>query len=371
MRKPVVDKSNQTIVIATGGSGGHLFPAIAVAEILRNDGYSEILFLGSFGIGLEKLEQKGFACHNLAARGLSFKNPIIAISSIISIMRAAVSSLFLLRKIKPQTVIGFGGYGAFPVVAAAIFLKYPTMIHEQNVLPGRANHLLANFVNKIAISFKQSEHYFNISKTVLTGCPSHITKKEVLRSETLKRFQLQDNKFTIFVFGGSQGSHRVNEIFLETAKILKQEIDFQVIHACGKKDYPQLKIEYEKSGINVALFDFLDKIDEAYAVSDLVISRAGAGTVTELAMCERPALLIPYPYAQAHQKENAAVLSAIKAAAIIDENDLSAEKLKEEIFKIKNAGILSKEVRQKLQTIYFPDAAKRIAREIVKLINEI
>jgi len=223
-------------VIATGGTGGHLFPSIQVAQELNRQGH-DIVFLGSFKRTNEQMQKTGFPYEDLNAKGLVLALRRETFSSLIAMVKATSKAFRSLKKIKPDVVLGFGGYGAFPVVFSAVLLKYPTLIHEQNVIPGRANAFLSKFVKRIAISFAKSIKYFNPKKTVLTGCPCHFPKENMNRTEILKGFHLDQGKTTIFIFGGSQGSQRINGVFLETVKSLRKRLDFQVIHVSGKQDY--------------------------------------------------------------------------------------------------------------------------------------
>ena len=357
------------IIFATGGTGGHLFPALKVAQELKDRGH-EIFFLGSFDKDASRMKKSGFTFQDLHARGLTLTNGKDFIQSVILILKASFTSWRLLKVMGPQVVIGFGGYGAFPVVLSAILLGYPTMIHEQNVVPGKANALLAKFVKKIAISFQKSSRYFEARKTILTGCPCNIGRGKVDqldKRDILKNFHLKENKTTIMVLGGSQGSHRINEEFMRAAEGLKEQLDFQAIHISGKSDYPQLQTFYSKLGIPFALFEFLEEIDCAYRIAHLVISRAGAVTVTEIALFHVPAILIPYPYAQGHQKANALILSEANVATLIEEKDLSAERLKNEILNLLNHQWESQTIEPRIKEICIPDAAQRLAHEVVTL----
>jgi len=347
-------------VIATGGTGGHLFPALRVAQELKREGH-DILFLGSFSRGREQMQNSGFAFEDLGAKGLTSAQ---AFGSIVAMIKATCKALRLLRRFQPDTVLGFGGYGAFPVVLSAVLLRYPSLIHEQNVVPGRANAFLARAVKKVAISFGKSAQYFNPKKTVLTGCPCHFPKENADRAAILKEFQLEEGKTTILVFGGSQGSRRINEVFMGAVKMLKEKLDFQVIHASGPQDYPELQNQYNQLGIPFALFEFLDKMEEAYHIADLVVSRSGAGTVSEIASFQLPAIFIPYPFAQGHQKENAAVLCEAKIAHLIEDKDFSAPKLTETISMVLEQ---QRGGGSDLKDICFPDAAQRLAQEALRL----
>ncbi|HQP10404.1 MAG TPA: UDP-N-acetylglucosamine--N-acetylmuramyl-(pentapeptide) pyrophosphoryl-undecaprenol N-acetylglucosamine transferase, partial [Candidatus Omnitrophota bacterium] len=254
--------------------------------------------------------------------------------------------------------------GAFPAVASAILLRYLAMIHEQNAVPGRANKILAKFVKKIAISFPAAARYFNEHKTVLTGCPCRLSQRPMDRAAIVRAFGLKDNKTTIFVFGGSQGSHSINEAFAACVPSLREILDFQAIHVSGKDDYLSLKDRYNEFGIPFALFDFLDKMEEAYHIADVVISRSGAATVSELAHFRLPSILIPYPHAQGHQRENASVLCQAGLAQMIEERDVTVSKMSEAILRILKDG---KNINRKFDQICFPDAAQRLAREVTGL----
>ncbi len=353
------------IILATGGTGGHLFPALETAKVLREEGH-EIYFLGSFGLGTDPIERNGFAFRDLNARGLNSWKLNHLVSFAVRMLRATVRSLGYLRKQRPERVVGFGGYGAFPVLLAALILRYPTLIHEQNVVPGRANKVLARFVGKVAVSFERSARYFDGRKTVLTGCPTRLLKKDFNKNELFKDFDLREGKTTILVFGGSQGSHRINEEFLKTARFLKKDLDFQVIHIAGRRDSLSLRGEYLKLDIPFALFDFFERMEQAYAVADLVISRAGASTVTEIAMFDKPALLIPYPYAKGHQRQNALALAQTQFAKVIEEKDLNPQRMKEEILSLLK-DCADQQRNSQNESIYVPDAARRLASQILNL----
>ncbi|MCK5012395.1 MAG: undecaprenyldiphospho-muramoylpentapeptide beta-N-acetylglucosaminyltransferase [Candidatus Omnitrophica bacterium] len=349
-------------VIATGGTGGHLFPALRVANELKRRG-NDILFFGSFTRGREQIQKSGFIFEEIGAKGfvaVSFKGKVI---SVICMIKAVFKSFRSLRKFKPDAVLGFGGYGAFPVVLSAYFLRYPALIHEQNVVPGRANAILAKLVKRIAISFQKSSQYFNPKKTILTGCPCHLPKNDAKKAVILNEFQLKEGRHTVLVFGGSQGSQRINEVFIETARNLKEKLDFQVIHISGQQDYQKLLDQYNLLGIPFALFEFLDKMEDAYHISDLVISRAGAVTVSEIAGFQLPAIFVPYPYAHGHQKENASVLCDKGAAELIEDKDLSASRLSETILTMLD----NQDAGRTLRGVCFPDAVERLVKEALCL----
>lgn len=354
------------ILIATGGSGGHIFPALHVASELKNDGHT-ICFAGAFGTARERIQDNGYTIHELDCKGLSTESlkSVLIFSSFM--LKSIFRSFRIIRQIRPDVVLGFGGYGAFPVIFTAALLRYPTMIHEQNVLPGRANAILKYMVKRIAISFKKSTGHFNPKRTVLTGCPCCKVPERFDKEQVLTEFGLNENKFTILVLGGSQGSRRINSVFLETLPSLKGSLDFQVIHVAGEKDYKELDKSYRQGNIPYRLFSFLEEIDKAYGVADLVITRAGAVTITEIAAFSLPAILIPYPYAGGHQKENASLLVETQISRMIEERDLSPENLKNLILSFKQQHRNHQDIERTSEGIYYPDAARHLAHEVVGL----
>ena len=213
------------ILIAAGGSGGHVFPALSVAQELRKNNH-EILFITTRGVAMEKIIQKGFKSAIISARGVSLKTPLAFFIALSCMIKAFIESLTVILCFRPQRVVGFGGYGAFPALFAAALLRYPTLIHEQNVVPGRANHILASIVSKVAISFKESREYFSTHKTVFAGCPCRTKSTHSSNEEIFKKFHFDNSQRTILVLGGSQGSHKINEEFLKTANLLKNEMAF-------------------------------------------------------------------------------------------------------------------------------------------------
>lgn len=354
------------IMLATGGSGGHIFPALQAAEQLNKMGH-EVVFVGKFGVGLGQIEANHYPFVLLSAKGLVSRPFRRCLESMVCMLKAIVESFGALKKFRPDAVCGFGGYASFPVVLSALLLRYPTVIHEQNVVPGRANKFLSKFVGKIAVTFQETFLYLNPSKTVLTGCPCHAQIKPSTKEQLCAQFQLDPYKVTMLVLGGSQGSHRINSEFIKTARLLQARLDFQVIHLCGKNDYSFLKEQYQETGIRFRLFDFLDDPGAAYQMADVVVSRSGAVTVLEIAKFQAPAILIPYPLAGGHQRENAKILCRRGAALMIEEKDLTAKTLETALVEILTKRPSKEELKRNMESLVIPDAALRIAQEIVQL----
>jgi UDP-N-acetylglucosamine--N-acetylmuramyl-(pentapeptide) pyrophosphoryl-undecaprenol N-acetylglucosamine transferase len=244
-----------------------------------------------------------------------------------------LESIVILLSFKPDIVVGFGSLVSVPMVMLAWLLRIKTLIHEQNVIPGRANRFLARFNDKIAVSFAETEGYLKKykRKVVLTGNPIRRELLQIDKNKALNFFGFSNNKFTILIVGGSLGSHRINLGFLETISRISDKFRLQVIHLTGPHDYDLLKRSYKDLNIQVQLFKFFDSMQYAYSAADLIISRAGASTVAEIISFRLPAIIIPYPFAYRHQLTNAKVLENKGCAIIIKDNDLNGDILMKNI----------------------------------------
>ena len=354
------------ILIATGGSGGHIFPALVTAKELKARKHT-VVFAGALGRNGVKITEAGFQFFEIDSKGFSNKSLKTILSFISAQMTSLSQSFQALKKLKPDVVIGYGGYGAFPVVLAAVLRGYPTMIHEQNVVPGKANKVLSSLVKRIAVSFSDAVKNFPANKTVFTGGPCRPLKTEIDRNAILQQFGLQSGRSTILVLGGSQGSHRINTEFLSIIPDLKNKVFCQVVHLTGEKDFAECKAKYAGLGIPTCVLSFSDDIEKIYGITDVVISRAGAMTVTELAAYALPSILIPYPYAGGHQSANAAVLAQRKGSRLIEEKDLTPEILQEGILKMLSEKMSKEELSRSYEGIYHPDAGVKLADEVEKL----
>ncbi|MBL8013193.1 MAG: undecaprenyldiphospho-muramoylpentapeptide beta-N-acetylglucosaminyltransferase [Candidatus Omnitrophica bacterium] len=308
------------IVLATGGSGGHIFPAIKTAEYLSRQGH-QVYFAGALLSVEDRLKNLGYGCLILDVEGF---RPGTALRFAYKMIAAFSRCRQWIRSIQPDVVVGFGSYSSFPMIFSANTMGIRTVLHEQNVIPGKANRAAARFVKTIAVSFEETKTYFPKHKTVWTGCPCNSQRPQKSRSELLKAFGLRDNFKTILVLGGSQGSHYLNEVFFDSICRLQ---GVQVIHMTGKSDQPAYQKKYESITSPSLVCAFIEDIECAYAVADLVIARAGAATVFELASFKIPSILVPYPYAHGHQRANARVLEKAGHSVVIEQADLNVEKL--------------------------------------------
>jgi UDP-N-acetylglucosamine--N-acetylmuramyl-(pentapeptide) pyrophosphoryl-undecaprenol N-acetylglucosamine transferase len=348
------------IIIATGASGGHIFPALSLADELRDN--FEIVFVCDKGKSRESISQKGYKAVAISAVKPGPARNIFFF--LWRLFKSFVESIRIIRDFKPDVVAGFGSYVSFAVVLAAKSKKIPTIIHEQNVIPGKANRILSGIVDKIAVSFAEGRKYFPESKVVLTGCPLRRDLLGIDEKLARERFNFVADKFTILVSGGSQGSHHLNLEFIKAISGIEDKRDLQVIHLTGSFDYDLVKSEYGRMGIAHCVFAFLEEMGYAYKIADLVISRAGASAITEIVFFRKAAILVPYPFAEAHQIQNAKILTDKGGALLIEDSDLSAEILRENILELKNNRELLNQMAMKNNGLAGIDAAKNLADEV-------
>ncbi|MFA6142589.1 MAG: undecaprenyldiphospho-muramoylpentapeptide beta-N-acetylglucosaminyltransferase [Candidatus Omnitrophota bacterium] len=369
--------SHVRVLIASGGSGGHIFPAVALARALKDSKSDiEIMFVGSSKeLDRRIFEKEKFRYLLISANKLPYGVSFKLIPFFFMLKLDILRMLFLFASYRPNVVVGFGGYVSFPAIFAAYILNVPKIIHEQNVVPGRANKVLFKLANKVALSFDATKKFMGdcVPKAVITGNP---IRREMLngdRSLGIKKFGLEDSKFTVLVVGGSQGAHALNEKFIGALSAIDESVrrSMQVIHITGVKDYKWAVGAY--SGIRNLehrVFSFIDRIEEAYSASDLVVTRAGASAIFEVAAFAKPMILVPYPYAIAHQAENARVFSERGAAIQIDEKELSAEVFKNSILKLFNDRTLVKNMAGEVKRLAVPGASDALAREVLKVCEK-
>jgi len=357
------------ILVVTGASGGHIFPALSFLDTLK-DKYKDIdtlLILPKRSLGVSKIaDDSKIRYISISTINLSFspRNFI----ALLRFFKGSLESLILLLEFRPDIVVGFGSLACVPMVLLAWIFRIKTLIHEQNVIPGQANRLLAKFSDKIAISFKETRDYFKGSsrKIVFTGNLIRKELKRIDRNKALDFFGLGSDKFTILVMGGSAGSHRINLGFLNAISKSWSKSDFQIIHSSGLKDYDLLKDSYKDLGINFKLFGFLNEMQHAYSACDLVICRAGATSLSEIIFFGLPAIIIPYPFAYAHQINNAKVLENKGCAIIIKDNELDGNILRQTIEGLINNPKEIKKMRLAYDNIIVANANDLLVDEVFK-----
>jgi len=321
------------ILIAAGGTGGHLFPGIALAEeFIRRDRNNQILFIrDKKAMVADILKNSEFQAATLDVEGIKGKGLIKSLRACLKIPGSLVQSFRIIRKFSPDIVMGVGGYVSGPAVITAHFMGTKTFIAEQNALPGITNRILGKFVDGVFLTFFETKKWFPKKKVIVTGNP---TRKGFFE---LQEKRNDDNgKFTLLVFGGSQGSHSINQAVLSSLPYLKDlKGKLKIIHQTGSKDLEEASLTYENHGIEAAVKPFIQDMVAAFRAGDLLICRAGATSISEITASGKASLFIPFPYAaNNHQEKNAEVLVKAGAAEMILEKNLNGKFLAETIYRL-------------------------------------
>jgi UDP-N-acetylglucosamine--N-acetylmuramyl-(pentapeptide) pyrophosphoryl-undecaprenol N-acetylglucosamine transferase len=354
------------MIVTGGGTGGHLFPGIAVAEeMLRRFPQGKILFVSTDRsidnktLAARPFEKKAIACLPLKGKALWG-----TVKSMAQLPVSLWQALRIIRTFKPQLVLGVGGYVTGPVVLAARLMGVKTCIHEQNSIPGMANRMLGKIVDQVYISIPGSEDFFPEGKAVLTGNP---VRAELLLEAGQQKDQT-DSKL-VLVLGGSQGAHRVNGLMVEAFAKKQPGDTVQVHHQTGTSDEEWVRKAYGAAGITAQVSSFIGDMAAAYRDADLVVSRAGATTLAELAVLGKPAILIPYPYAaDDHQTTNAAFLAAGGAALMFQERELDGPKLRSEILGLLNDAPRLQAMAARMKEFARPEATAAIVEKSIQLL---
>jgi UDP-N-acetylglucosamine--N-acetylmuramyl-(pentapeptide) pyrophosphoryl-undecaprenol N-acetylglucosamine transferase len=359
------------IILSGGGTGGHIYPAIAIAnELKARFPKSEFLFVGANDkMEMQKVPQAGYAIKGLWIAGiqrrLTFKNILFPLKLVVSMLK----SLGILNAFKPAVVIGTGGFASGPLLQVAAMKGVPTLIQEQNSFPGITNKLLSKKVNKICVAYEGLDRFFPKEKLILTGNPvrQDLLDLDQKLTEAQTFFNLDSTKKTLLVLGGSLGARRINQL-VETELDYFKNLGIQLIWQCGKL----YAADYSHYGSNddVQVHTFLNRMDLAYAAADIVISRAGASSVSELCVVGKPVIFIPSPnVSEDHQTKNALAVTEKKAALIIREKELESS------FETQFSELITSESQQaelstNIKKLALKHATHKIADEIEKLLNK-
>ena len=320
------------VIVTAGGTYGHINPALSLILHLKTKKLHDILLVSPNEELKENLAKENILTYVIANCKINTHSIMTFIGSIFRLFKAMGSCFNILRLEKPQVVIGFGGYASFPLVMAACILRIPAAIHEQNVSMGRANRLLSYFVKKVLVSFEETKKFAALThsgtgkKTVLVGNPIRPQMKRMDKKKALEYLGLDSELFTVLVMGGTAGAHNINEKFIEALGQIEND-KLQVIHITGQRDLELARRTYAKMGFKNKVVGFSDQISYMFSAADILISRAGASTISEISYFKLPAILIPYPYAGAHQLANAKVLVGRNQALMIEEKNLNSRNL--------------------------------------------
>jgi len=367
-----MSKTLTKVIISGGGTGGHIFPAIAIANKIKENYPSvEILFVGAEGkMEMEKVPQAGYKIIGLPIRGiqrkLTLKNLLVPFKLISSLWKARK----IIKEFKPDVAIGVGGYASAATLKMAAFAKVPTLVQEQNSFPGITNKWLAKDAKKICVAYDGLDKYFSISKLVKTGNPvrNEVIEIEGKRDNAFDFFGLDKTKQTVLVIGGSLGAGTINISFKERIKELIEN-DVQVIWQCGKGYIKNLSsFNKDLSSDLVYLSDFIYKMDLAYAAADVIVSRAGAMSVSELCLVGKPTVLVPSPnVSEDHQTKNAMALVNENAAVLVKDSE-AKKVLISTILEIMNDKVVKENLSARIKTLGISDAADRILKEIESVV---
>lgn len=361
-------------LISGGGTGGHIFPAVSIANALRElQPDCKILFVGALGrMEMERVPQAGYEIVGLPVRGFNRQQPWKNISVVFDLIRSMHQARKIVKQFQPNVGIGVGGYASGAAMKAAAKLGVPILLQEQNGFAGVTNKLLRRDAQKICVAYEGMERFFPKEKIILTGNPVRQDLEGGSRKDAAEYFGLDPEKKTLLIIGGSLGARTINQSVIEHLKEL-QASGIQVIWQTGKTYYEQCRQalqETEAEPTNIFCSAFLSRMDLAYAMADLVISRAGASSISELCLLGKAAILVPSPnVAEDHQTHNAMALVDKEAAVLVRDQEAKEKLVETALHLIANQKRLQL-LRQNILTLAQRDSARRIAEEVIKLAKQ-
>jgi UDP-N-acetylglucosamine--N-acetylmuramyl-(pentapeptide) pyrophosphoryl-undecaprenol N-acetylglucosamine transferase len=364
---------NTRVIISGGGTGGHIFPAIAIANALKAiDPSIELLFVGAEGkMEMEKVPAAGYKIEGLPIAGIKRELTIKNLSFPIKLLKSLNKAGTILKKFKPDVAVGVGGYASGPLLYMASRQHIPLLIQEQNSFPGITNKLLARKAKKICVAYEGMDKFFQKEKIVFTGNPvrEDIKVIEGKKEEAAAFFGLNPSKKTLLVVGGSQGARSINRAVITGLEKLASE-NIQLIWQTGKLFYPEAKEKIDQlKNSSLRVYDFISRMDLAYSIADVVVARGGASTVSELCIVRKPAILVPLPTAaEDHQTKNCMALVDREAALLIADSATSQQLINEAIHLINNSSLRDK-LATNIAPLARPLAANEIAKQVLSLIS--
>ncbi len=355
------------VIIAGGGTGGHLFPAVALGEeLVRERPDTEVLYVGTrYGFEAKWLPKTQHRYELYDVHGLmGGRGAMARVKSIAELARAIVLARATLKRFSPDLVVMAGGYASAPMGVAAILARTPLVLMEQNTTPGFSNRMLWRFADKICIAFAESAAHFSPSKVVVTGIP-------VRYQPRADRRPISDSPLQILVLGASTGAHRLNMGVLKAFEIWRNNvINFVVTHQTGEADEELVRAQYRNLPLQAEVTPFIDDVPGALSRSDLVIARSGGGTVTDVALAARPAIFVPYPFHRDRQQfHNARVIERAGGAVIVDDDDNLGVNLAREIERLASDRELLQVMGEKAHGAVPADAARRIAQVCFEVVE--
>lgn len=349
-------------VIAGGGTGGHVIPALAIAQELRDTYRAEVLFIGTArGIENRLVPQAGYRLELVEVGALKNVSIATRIATLFALPRAIARSRRIIKDFRPEVVIGVGGYASGPAMLAAVLTGRPTLAFEPNVVPGFANRVVARMVSAAAVHFDETRRYFR--RCQVTGVP--------VRRAFFEIPSKQGGPPTLLVFGGSQGAAAINRAVMEALPELYQRIPgLHIIHQTGERDLQAVQSAYAGAGVSAEISPFIDQMPEAFRRADLLVCRSGASTVAEITAAGKPAIFVPFPHAaDDHQRRNAEALERAGAAILLPESELTPARLAESVASVLNDPSRLARMAEAARTLAHPNAAREIAALAARLVG--
>ena len=366
------------VIMACGGTGGHIYPALAIADTIKmKNPDAEVMFIGTQrGMENEIVPAHGYPIKTIPASGIKRKQIWKNVKTCKDTLEGYSQAKAIIKSFQPDIVIGTGGYVCGPVVRAAHKLGIKTAIHEQNAYPGMTNKILSRYADKVFLSFEESKKYFKRERDIyLTGNPLRrgfvMSDKKVARD----RLGVKENEMIVLCFGGSLGSPRINELMTKMIEVFNGVEDVSIFFVTGKIHYKKIEQELKESlgtwKDNIRLFEYIENMPEYMGAADVIISRAGALTVAELTACGKPAILIPSPYVTGnHQYFNARVMADKGAAVLIEEKDLNDDAVIGVISQMRANGDILRNMEKNSKSLAKTDAAEKIYHELKEYLHQ-
>lgn len=370
-------KKELRIIISGGGTGGHIFPAISIANAIKEERpNAKILFVGAEGrMEMQRVPDAGYEIIGLPIAGFDRKHLWKNIAVLVKLARSQWKARRIIKQFKPQVAVGVGGYASGPTLKTAAMMGIPTLIQEQNSYAGVTNKLLAKKAYKICVAYEGMERFFPANKISLTGNPvrQNLVRASLSKVEALKQFGLDPHKKTILIIGGSLGARTINNTLLEALPTIQANSEIQVIWQTGKMYFHKVMKGVKAASApidHLYVTDFIKDMAAAYAAADLVISRAGAGSISEFCLLGKPVILVPSPnVAEDHQTKNALALVQKQAALFVRDDEAEKALVPLALSTVKDEGKLT-ELSRQIAQMALPNSAAIIAHEVIKLAEQ-
>ena len=377
-QRSTVNSQPPKVIISGGGTGGHIFPAVSIANAIKElRPEAEILFVGAEGrMEMQRVPDAGYRIIGLPIAGFDRKHLWKNFAVLVKIAHSQWKARSIIKDFKPDIAVGVGGYASGPLLKTASMMGIPTLLQEQNSYAGVTNKLLAKKAKKICVAYEGMEKFFPADKIILTGNPvrQNLLVNKYTKAEALQDFGFNTNKKTILILGGSLGARTINQTLMDAIETIQANPDIHFIWQTGKIYIDEVRNKVYGEGDrkieNLFITDFIKSMDKAYASADLVISRAGAGSISEFCLLEKPVILVPSPnVAEDHQTKNALALSTKDAAIYVKDAEAHDKLIPMALETVRDDDKLAS-LKENIAKLALPDSAKIIANEVLKLIGK-